>query len=62
MCGIFGYIGSKKNATQVVFNGLKKLEYRGYDSWGIAIKNSNTIRYDKHVGEISQSSVSLPES
>jgi len=62
MCGIFGYIGSKKNATQIVFNGLKKLEYRGYDSWGIAVKNSNSIRYDKHVGKISETSVSLPKS
>ena len=36
MCGIFGYIGSKQNAAELVFDGLKKLEYRGYDSWGVA--------------------------
>ena len=36
MCGIFGYIGKKQNAANVVLEGLKSLEYRGYDSWGIA--------------------------
>lgn len=35
MCGIFGYVGSKTNAAQLVLNGLKCLEYRGYDSWGV---------------------------
>jgi glucosamine--fructose-6-phosphate aminotransferase (isomerizing) len=37
MCGIFGYIGEKHNAAQLVLNGLKRLEYRGYDSWGVAV-------------------------
>lgn len=36
MCGIFGYSG-KKNASEVILEGLKRLEYRGYDSWGIAV-------------------------
>lgn len=36
MCGIFGYAGPKKNAASLVLEGLKALEYRGYDSWGIA--------------------------
>lgn len=36
MCGIFGYIGTKQNAPTIVLDGLKRLEYRGYDSWGIA--------------------------
>lgn len=39
MCGIVGYVGPK-DASSIVFNGLKKLEYRGYDSAGIAIINS----------------------
>src|SRR6266705_2129487 len=39
MCGIFGYIGKRTNAPELIFEGLKTLEYRGYDSWGIAIKN-----------------------
>ena len=45
MCGIVGYIG-KKEATPVLVAGLKKLEYRGYDSAGIAVlsnQKTNTI-------------------
>ena len=41
MCGIFGYIGSKQNAAELVLEGLKKLEYRGYDSWGVAAVTKN---------------------
>lgn len=36
MCGIFAYVGPSKKATNMVLEGLKSLEYRGYDSWGIA--------------------------
>jgi len=36
MCGIFAYVGNKANAPELVIEGLKKLEYRGYDSWGVA--------------------------
>ena len=36
MCGIFGYIGTRKDAATIVFEGIKTLEYRGYDSWGVA--------------------------
>ncbi|MCD5382955.1 glutamine--fructose-6-phosphate transaminase (isomerizing) [Candidatus Gracilibacteria bacterium] len=39
MCGIFGYKGVKKNAQNILLNGLRKLEYRGYDSAGIAVGN-----------------------
>lgn len=56
MCGIFGYVGKKDNAAQVVLEGLKFLEYRGYDSWGIAIKNqkNNNLKFitEKYVGKI----------
>ena len=38
MCGIVGYVG-KENATPILLNGLAKLEYRGYDSAGIAVRN-----------------------
>lgn len=37
MCGIFGYVGYRRNAQKLVFDGLKSLEYRGYDSWGVAV-------------------------
>ena len=41
MCGIFAYSGSKNNASQIVLEGLKRLDYRGYDSWGIAALAAN---------------------
>ena len=51
MCGIIGYIG-KKNCTNILLNGLKKLEYRGYDSAGIAIIDENKTKIFKSVGKI----------
>ena len=51
MCGIIGYIG-KSNPTEILINGLKKLEYRGYDSAGIALKG-DTIQVIKSLGKIS---------
>ena len=48
MCGIVAYVGSRQ-ATPIVFEGLKRLEYRGYDSAGIAVIQDGeiTIRRDK---------------
>ncbi|MCK4661966.1 MAG: glutamine--fructose-6-phosphate transaminase (isomerizing) [Bacteroidales bacterium] len=51
MCGIVGYIGNK-NAYNILINGLKRLEYRGYDSAGIAIFNEETKIY-KTKGKVS---------
>jgi len=51
MCGVFGYTG-RKIANDLVFDGLKRLEYRGYDSWGIAVNNNNKISIFKTTGEI----------
>lgn len=51
MCGIVGYIG-KKSPEEFLINGLKNLEYRGYDSSGIAIKENNQIQIIKSVGRI----------
>jgi glucosamine--fructose-6-phosphate aminotransferase (isomerizing) len=54
MCGIFAYHGPDNKAAEIVLRGLKKLEYRGYDSWGIAAKKSDgSISIEKHVGKIS---------
>jgi len=50
MCGIIGYKGNK-NAVEVVLNGLKDLEYRGYDSWGIASLNGK-IDIVKDIGKV----------
>ena len=51
MCGIIGYIG-KNNPKDILINGLKQLEYRGYDSAGIAFKNSDDIQIIKSCGRI----------
>ncbi|MGK5594733.1 MAG: glutamine--fructose-6-phosphate transaminase (isomerizing) [Parachlamydiaceae bacterium] len=51
MCGIFGYIGSQ-NVVDTVITGLKKLEYRGYDSAGIAGVHQHRIEHCKEVGKI----------
>ena len=42
MCGIFGYVGTRDDAAEQVLVGLKKLEYRGYDSWGIAARQNGS--------------------
>ena len=52
MCGIVGYIGDK-NCTPILLNGLKKLEYRGYDSAGIAIYNTHGLKIVKCKGRLS---------
>lgn len=53
MCGIFGYIGNRnRNVVKTVLNGIKKLEYRGYDSSGIAGLKGNELLYCKEVGKI----------
>jgi len=59
MCGIFGYVGTRQEGPQLVLEGLRKLEYRGYDSWGIATRH-NGLLIEKHVGKIGQASTSLP--
>lgn len=51
MCGIIGYVGTEQNSDKIVLEGLKKLEYRGYDSWGIVV-NDGTLHSTKKVGEI----------
>jgi len=51
MCGIIGYIGNRE-ATEVIIEGLTRLEYRGYDSTGIAVLNSNGIEIRKRPGKL----------
>ncbi len=62
MCGIF--FANGVNAGQKVLAGLQRLEYRGYDSWGIAVWNAanESIEVEKHVGQIGQvKTLHLPE-
>ncbi len=54
MCGLVGYIGSKQRAIEVLFAGLEHLEYRGYDSAGIAYFENNKLIIKKEVGRIRQ--------
>ena len=51
MCGIVGYIG-KNQAAPIVLDGLSKLEYRGYDSAGMAIFDGKKINITKSVGRL----------
>jgi glucosamine--fructose-6-phosphate aminotransferase (isomerizing) len=65
MCGIIGYKG-RANAVPVIVDSLKRLEYRGYDSWGITVKKDG-FHVHKKVGKISDSDfeskdIALPES
>ena len=61
MCGIIGYIGSKE-IISVLIGGLKKLEYRGYDSAGIAVVGENGLEVRRANGKISSLEESLKSS
>ena len=54
MCGIVGYVG-KRNAQDVLLDGLEKLEYRGYDSAGVALALEGGIRVVKSKGRLAAS-------
>ncbi len=53
MCGVVGYIGDK-DAKEIIINGLEKLEYRGYDSAGIALVNNNKLELAKKAGKMQE--------
>ncbi len=61
MCGIVGYIGPQ-NATPIIMNGLKKLEYRGYDSAGIAVLENGGIEVRRDAGKLERLSQLVHES
>ena len=60
MCGITGVFGT--NASEKVFHGLKALEYRGYDSWGIAFPQKDSFFVKKEIGKIGSAKFSLSTS
>jgi glutamine---fructose-6-phosphate transaminase (isomerizing) len=60
MCGIFGYVGTERQVGTMVLDGLRKLEYRGYDSWGVAVRQNGAVALEKQVGKIGEARVRLP--
>ena len=50
MCGIVGYVGPKE-AAPILLQGLKRLEYRGYDSAGVALLNGGVVQVVKRAGK-----------
>jgi glucosamine--fructose-6-phosphate aminotransferase (isomerizing) len=59
MCGIVGYIG-KQDTSKILIDGLRELEYRGYDSAGIAILENNSFTLHKAVGKIDNLQKKIP--
>jgi len=62
MCGIFAYVGNRQDSQKMILEGLKTLEYRGYDSWGIAVGKGEKIAVEKKVGKIGDAETTLPNS
>jgi glucosamine--fructose-6-phosphate aminotransferase (isomerizing) len=61
MCGIVGYVG-EQSALEVVVNGLRRLEYRGYDSAGVALLADGKISSEKRAGKLANLAAALEES
>ncbi|MCO5223677.1 MAG: glutamine--fructose-6-phosphate transaminase (isomerizing), partial [Thermomicrobiales bacterium] len=61
MCGIFGYVGQTTDVGSAVLDALKTLEYRGYDSWGMALAIDGQLAVTKTPGKISVASVDFPD-
>src|SRR4029077_21058179 len=51
MCGIVGYVGAR-DVLPILLDGLKRLEYRGYDSAGVVVSNGKTLLHEKTPGNI----------
>ncbi len=60
MCGVFGFVSTEKIPGAQLIEGLRSLEYRGYDSWGVAVVENGNIILKKDVGTVPSSTVSLP--
>ncbi len=62
MCGIFGYVGEEREIGSEVLAALRTLEYRGYDSWGVAVGVDGQIGVEKRIGKIASTHVDFPAS
>src|SRR5579875_85091 len=60
MCGIVGYVG-RQDAVPVLLEGLARLEYRGYDSSGIAVARNGSLRVHKQAGKVRELAAGLPK-
>ncbi|MCS7058499.1 MAG: glutamine--fructose-6-phosphate aminotransferase, partial [Meiothermus sp.] len=60
MCGIVGYVGFRE-ASEVILDGLRRLEYRGYDSAGLAVKANGRLEVVKRAGKLQVLADSLKE-
>jgi glutamine---fructose-6-phosphate transaminase (isomerizing) len=60
MCGVFGYVGQRADVGGYLLRGLQTLEYRGYDSWGIAVADDGRIDLAKQTGRIAGVSATFP--
>ena len=60
MCGIVGYVGSKGIGTRLI-EGLKRLEYRGYDSSGLSVIENKQLQHTKRVGRVKTLEAALPQ-
>jgi glucosamine--fructose-6-phosphate aminotransferase (isomerizing) len=61
MCGVFGYVGAETDVGATVLAALKTLEYRGYDSWGVAVATQDDMLVDKEPGRINGTQRNFPE-
>lgn len=62
MCGIFGYVGETTELGGKILTALKTLEYRGYDSWGVAVGVNGHLDVEKQPGKIGTATVNFPPS
>src|SRR5437764_456402 len=61
MCGIFGFVSGTRREAASVLVGLKYLEYRGYDSWGIAVASEDRAVCEKATGPLTGATTTLPD-
>ncbi len=61
MCGIVGYVGQDRSAQEVLIEGLRRLEYRGYDSSGVAIWDGGELKLSRAVGKLTNLDAKLHE-